>query len=243
MNWWEDAEARARRAKSPAALALTLQQRLQAAGINMDLAHAPAYDLAQLYSLCADLVLLIEGILLAADGDQAAIGRQSIALSRWGSYAHHWAEASAPAFNHLMDSLDLDTAALAERDLVEHFDPGVHPEEQSKVDGRYRFWHLLYERLDLKFASAGLDERVHRGLARTCARLYEESLVTIRVLGGLEKEPDPRFRPVARLLLDLNTTWHFDLGPYHLGHGRLRGQGAAPIGLQTWLLLAFGNPR
>ncbi len=241
MNWWEEAEARARRSKSPASLALTLQQRFSAAGLDMDLAHAPTYDLAQLYNLCADLILLVEGLLLVADGDLTAMRRHAQALLRWAESARFWAESSAPSFNQLLDGLDLDADALLQREAMEEQSSAGLPEEQAKIDGRYRFWHLLFERLDLKLASAGLPETVHRALARSLSRFYEESLVTIRVINGIEKDASPRYRAIARLLLGLNTTWHFDLGPLHLGYGRIKAKGGAALGLPTLLLLGFGN--
>lgn len=241
VNWWEEAEARAHRAKSPAALAQTLWQRMQTAGLDPDLAMGPSYDLAHLYDLCADFVKLAESVLLTADGDQAGLRRQGQVLGAWARYAHHWTQASAASFNQLMDSLDLDADVLAQREAAAPAGAaGDLPEEQIKLEGRYQHWHLLYERLDLKFASAGMEEKIHRGLARSMARIYEQCLITGRILSGLEKETNPRFRNTARLLLEINTTWHFDLGPYHLGHGSLRAKAQTLPGLQTWLLLAFG---
>ncbi|MFZ5816835.1 MAG: hypothetical protein ACOY93_16335 [Bacillota bacterium] len=239
MNWWEETEARAHRARTPAALAQTLWQRLQAAGIDPDLAFIPAYDLAQLHDLCADLIKLVDGLLVAADGDRPALRRQGLALMRWARTAAFWTQSSAATYNQLMDSLDLEAEHLAAREEVAAEAEAAQPEEQAKLDGRYRNWHLLYERLDLKLASVMVEERVQRGLARELARLYEEALVTIRLIGSLERESNPRFRPTARLLLQINTTWHFDLGPYHLGFGEMRAKSGGSPGLQTWLLLAF----
>lgn len=239
MNWWEENEARAHRAKTPAAMAETLWQRLQAAGIGPDLAFIPSYDLAQLHDLCADLIKLVDGLLLAADGDKAAIRRRGLALMRWAKNAAFWAQSTAPAYNQLIDGLDLEADVLAVREEQAEEVGAAKPEEQAKLDGRYRNWHLLYERLDLKLASIGVEASVQRGLARSLARIYEECLVTIRLITGLERETNPRFRPTARLLLQMNTTWHFDLGPYHLGPGEMRARSGGSPGLQTWLLLAF----
>lgn len=239
MNWWEETEARAHRTRTPAALAMTLWQRLTAAGVDPDLAFAPSYDLAQLHDTCADLVKLVDGLLLAADGDKSAMRRHGLALMRWAKNAAFWTQSTAAAYNQLMDSLDLEADELAAREEQGEEGMAGTPEEQAKLDGRYRNWHLLYERLDLKLDSVGVEERVRRGLARTLARLYEECLVTIRLLAGLEKEPNPRFRATARLLLQINTTWHFDLGPYLLGSGEMRAKSGGSPGLQTWLLLAF----
>lgn len=242
MHWWEEAEARAHRARTPAGMAQVLFQRIQASGVDPDLAFVPAYDLACLHDLAADLVKLVDGLLLTGDGDKDGLRRHGLALARWAEQAEHWTQVSAPAFNQLMDGLELDSGRLAEREAaVPESQAAGAPEEQPKVEGRYRHWHLLYERLDLKLASVGLEAGLCRSLARSIARSYEQSLLTIRLLHGLEKESNPRFRATARLLLDLNTAWHFDLGPYHLGHGRLRARGASAPGLQTWLMLAFAR--
>lgn len=241
MNWWEDAEARALRARSPAGAGHLLWQRLQSAGLDAESSATPAHDLARLADLCTDLVKLLESVLVLSDGDLPGLRRQLLILQRWAQYAAHWTELSAPAFNQLLDALDLGAEALAGRadDPADPIDAA--PAEQAKVDGRYHYWHLLYERLDLKFAAAGLAEPVRRGLARSLARLCEEALVTLRVIGSLEREGNPRFRQVARTLLDINTTWHFDLGPNHLGPGRARAAGAGTLGVQTWLLLALAR--
>ena len=241
MNWWEDAEARALRARSPAGAGHLLWQRLQSAGLDPELTATPAHDLARLYDLCTDFVKLLEGVLVLSDGDLPGLRRQLLILQRWAQYASHWADLSAPAFNQLMDALDLGPETLARRADDPEDPADAAPAEQAKVDGRYRYWHLLYERLDLKFAAAGLAEQVRRGLARSLARLYEEALVTVRVVSSLEREANPRFRQVARTLLAVNTTWHFDLGPNHLGPGRARSAGAGTLGVQTWLLLALAR--
>ncbi len=242
MNWWEDGEARAHRERTPATMAQALYQRLVQAGVDPDLAFVPAYDLAHLHDLCADFVKLVEGILVAADGDRVAIRRQGLALSRWAGYALQWTRQSASAFNLLVDSLNLEAEELAAREEMQPEEDwrSPLPEAEAKQEGRYRHFHLLYERLDLKLSSIDLETRVHRNLARAIARIYEQCLITIRLLSGLQKDSDPRFGRVARLLLEINTSWHFDLGPYHLGHGELRARGLSAPGLHTWLLLAFG---
>lgn len=242
MNWWEESEARALRVKAGAAVGLSLWQRLRAAGIDPDLAFVPAYDLGQLYQLAADFIKLVEGLLLAADGDGAAVRRHGLALSRWTEAAVRWTEDSAAGFNQLLDALQLDAEALSERVTAVADTVDARPEEQGKLDGRFRHWHLLYERLDLKLASVGLEESVHRGLARTTARVYEECLMTVRTVAALEKDGTTRFGMAARNLLALNTTWHFDLGPHVLGHRRPAVRPTGAYGLQTWLLLAFSNP-
>jgi hypothetical protein len=240
MPWWEEAEARAFRAKAAAAMAQTLNQRLTAVGIDADLAFGPAYDLGRLYELCADYVQLVQGLLETGDGDREQVRRWGLVLLRWSRYAHGWTVATAAGFNQLIDGLQLDREDLASRE-VEPEDAEVgRPEEEPKREGRYQRWHLLYERLDLKLSSCGLEAAVSQGLARSLARIYEQCLLAIRQIGGLEKESRPRFGATARLLLDLNTAWHFDLGPYHLSHGELRARGLAPRSLQTWLLVAFG---
>jgi len=196
----------------------------------------PAYDLAALYYLCLDLVRLVEGVLIVADGDTAQLRRQSMVLYRWAERAHAWAKTTAPAFNQLLDSLDLEPEDLAFREEVEPEEEHLSPEEQPKMEGRYQYWHLLYERLDLKYASIGAEEAVHRGLAHAIARIYEQALYVLKAVASLEKDTRPRFRSTARMLLEVNTAWHFDLGVYHLGPGQVRPRGAASVGLQGWLL-------
>jgi|GEM_PF-1858182 len=242
MHWWEETEARIHRTPSAVTGAQSLWQRLCQAGLDPELSFLPAYDLAALQSLCADLVKLVEGLLEAADGDRAAWRRHALVLLRWAKSAEAWTQATAPTFNRLLDSLDLDPSELADREEAAEVQPGeadLLPAEQAKLEGRYRHWHLLYERLDLKLATMGLEERTGRALARTLARLYEECLVTFRVLAGLGREQAPRYRPTVRLLLQINTTWHFDLGPYVLGPGQARADGVSTIGLPTWLLLSL----
>ena len=239
MHWWEDTEARAHRVRTPATLGATLVQRLTAAGFDADLSAGPAYDLAALHDLCADMVKLTEALLETTDGDRPAMRRQALLVGRWARSASFWTTATAPGFNQLLDSLDLDPDRLAEREQVAAEENAAEPEAQPKLDGRYQRWHLLYERLDLKLESAGVDQATRQALARSLARIYEQCLLTLRAIGGLEKESSPRFGATARLMLDVNTAWHFDLGPYHLGHGELRPRGQMAPGLQTWLLMAF----
>lgn len=240
MNWWEETEARAHRARTPASMAQTLTRRLTDAGIGPEFAAGPAYDLGLLYQLCADWIKLVEGLLLQRDGDLSAIRRQALALARWADYAQFWSRSSAPAFNQLIDSLELRPEALADREVALQAEEGPAPAEQAKLDGRYHYWHLLYDRLDLKLASVDLPQEQHRPLARTIARIYEQAVVTLRTLWLIERDQQPRPGTLARVLLEINTTWHFDLGPHHLGPGELRARPTAP-GLQTLLLLAFGR--
>jgi len=240
-SWWEETETRALRERTPAALGLAYWQRLRAVGIDSDLAHAPAYDLGQLYFLCTDLVKLVDGLLAAADGDQLAIRRQAIAMDRWIRYALAWTESTQAGFNHLLDSMELDPAKLALREEIRPQFGVTLPEEQAKVDGRYRYYHLILERIDLKFASINISPDLHLGLSRSLARLYEEALVTLRLLHGCEREPNPRFSHISRMLLEVNTTWHFDLGPHLIGPGRLGTKTYGRVGLQTFLLLAFSS--
>lgn len=242
MDWWEETEARIHRTPSAASAGLNLWQRLGQAGIDPDAAFLPAYDLAGLQMLCADLVKLVEGLLESGDGDRPAFRRHGLALLRWAHQAEEWTRTTAPTLNRLLDGLDLEQEDLAAREeaadasLVAEERP---PEEQAKLDGRYRHWHLLYEQLDLKLSSMGLEERTRRGLARTLARVYEECVVTFRLLAELAREQRPRYGATARLLLQVNTTWHFDLGPYVLGAGQALSDGRGSLGLATWLLLAL----
>jgi hypothetical protein len=243
LHWWEETEARVHRTRTPAGLANTLRQRLLAARLDEDLAFGPAHDLACLHDLCADLIKLTESLLESATGDRAALRRHAMALTRWARYASAWVQISGPGFNQLVDGLDLEPDRLAGREsLPMEVPPAGAPEEQPKLDGRYQFWHLLYERLDLKLEAAGVEEKARRSLARSLSRIYEQCLITFRQIAGLEKEINPRFGAVSRLLLDINTAWHFDLGPYHLGYGELRVRGASTPGLQQLLFLALAEP-
>jgi len=244
LHWWEETEARIHRTNSAATMGQALWQRLVQAGLEPDAAYLTAYDLAALGLLCADFVKLADSLLEVADGDRPAFRRHVLALLRWTRSAELWARETAAAFNRLLDSLDLEPATLAAREEVEADQPArdLSPEEEAKLEGRYRHWHLLYERLDLKLATMGLDEAVRRGLARGLARLYEEALVTFRLLSGLSRESAPRFGRTVNLLLQINTTWHFDLGPYVLGPGQARPDGRGTVGLATWLLLASRDP-
>lgn len=236
MNWWEEMEAQAHRARTPADAAHRLWQRFQEVGLDPDLSLVPAHQIAALAALCADYVKLTESVLLAADGDATAIRRALTALDLWTRQAHFWTEESAKPFALLLNSLDLDAALLDERHVAEADTP-LLPAEQGKADGRYRMWHLLYERLDIKLSSVETDAKVARALARDLAEVYEESLVALRGISRLEKEAKPRFRTVSRLLLDLNTALHFHLGPHHLGPGEISPKGGATPSLRTWILL------
>lgn len=243
LHWWEETEARIHRTTSAATLGQGLWQRLVQAGLEPDAAYLAAYDLAALQLLCADLVKLVDSLLEVADGDRAGWRRHALALLRWANSAESWARETAAATNRLLDSLDLEPSTLAAREEVEAEPNGaLSPEEEAKLDERYRHWHLLYERLDLKLSTMGLEEAVQRAVARTLARLYEEAVVTFRLLSGLSRESRPRYGQVARLLLQINTTWHFDLGPYLLGLGQARPDGRGTVGLATWLLLASREP-
>lgn len=244
MHWWDETEARIHRTPSAAELGLGLWQRLVQAGLDPDAAFLTAYDLAALQLLCADLVKLVDSLLQVADGDRLAWRRHALALLRWTHTAESWTRETAAATNRLLDSLDLDPSTLAAREEAGEDEPAgeLSPEEEAKLEGRYRHWHLLYERLDLKLDSMGLEPAIRRGMARTLARLYEESVVTFRLLSGLSRDTQPRFGRVAKLLLQINTAWHFDLGPYVLGSGQARPDGGGTVGLATWLLLAARDP-
>ncbi|HLO04720.1 MAG TPA: hypothetical protein VK191_16565 [Symbiobacteriaceae bacterium] len=240
MGWWDETETRALRAPSPQALGQLYLQRMEAAGIAPGKAMLPCYDLALLTSLCLDYIKLVDGLLTVADGDRDGLRRWGALIARWGESALHWAERSGPVLNELLAALEFSPTELAERESVEPLEAGA-PDEQMKADGRFRPFHFLYERLDLKLSSIEAPERVARGLARILARLYDEAVWTLAELYRLEKEGRPRHRAVGRLLLDLNTTWHFDLAVFVLPHGRLREGAPSAPGLPTWLFLAFGS--
>jgi hypothetical protein len=240
MGWWDETETRALRAPSPQALGQLYVQRFEAAGIAPGKAMLPCYDLGLLTQLCLDYIKLVDGLLTVADGDRDGLRRWAALIGRWAEGALAWTERSVPGFNELLTGMEISATELAEREGVEPLEAGA-PDEQMKADGRFRPFHFLYERLDLKLASVEIPERVHRGLARLLARLYDEAIWTLAELYRLEKEGRPRYRAVARLMLDLNTTWHFDLGVFVLPPGKLRGTGPSTPGLPTWLFLAFGS--
>lgn len=236
MTWWEGIEAYAHRTRTPADMAHRLWQRFGEAGIDPDLALLPAHQIATLVTLCCDFVKHTESVLVAADGDAAAIRRALAAIDLWLQQARFWTELSAKPFAQLLNSLALDTERLDESEFADDEGAARLPQEQAKADGRYRMWHLLYERLDIKLASTGADPQIARALARDLAEVYEEIMVALRAITRLEKESRPRFRTAARLLLDLNTAFHFHLGPHHFGQGEIRPTGAAAPSLRNWIL-------
>lgn len=237
MNWWQETEGRAHRTRTPGDMAHLLWQRFCDAQIDPDLSFIPAHQIAVLAQACAEFIKLTESILMVQDGDRGAIHRALSATDQWAAQMQFWVERSEKPFARLLDSLNLDAELLASRDEASDPIEAGAPQEQAKVDGRYRNWHLLYERLDLKLASTGAEAKVARTLARELAEVYEECLAALRDISRFEKSSHARFRQAARLVLDLNTGFHFHLGPHHLGYGPVDPKGGAVPALRTWLLL------
>lgn len=241
VNWWEETEARVHRMRTPHDSALLLHQRMQAAGLDPHLSLLPAHYTAALLTSAADFIKLTESLLVSGEGDRAGITRTLAAIDLWASQAGWLVRESEKPFGRLLDSLQLDAEEMAGR--AEAGQPDARagaPEEQAKLDGRYRYWHLLYERLDLKLAGGKESTDLSRALAREIAEIYEECLISVREIVRLEKDAQPRFRSVARLMLDLNTTFHFHLGPHHLGFGQVDLRGAAVAALRSRILLYLG---
>lgn len=237
MNWWQETEARAHRTRTPGDMAHLLWQRFCEAGLDPDLSFTPAHQIAAFAQASAEFIKLTEALLVAKDGDRRAIHRSLAAIDGWASHLQFWIERSEKPFARLLDSLNLDADLLAAREEGLDTSTPRPPQEQAKVDGRYRNWHLLYERLDLKLASTEADAGVARSLAREIAEIYEECLAALRDTERLEKDARARFRNAARLILDLNTGFHFHLGPHHLGYGAIDLKGGAVPSLRSWILL------
>jgi hypothetical protein len=236
VNWWQETEARIHRMKTASDLALLLQQRFGAAGLDPDRTWLPAHQIAALIGSCSELVKLVDSLLLTGPDDTPALRRSLAAIDLWARQMEWLVAGSEKPLAKLLDSLEPDTPPPP---AYQQIRPGgdLPPEEQAKADGRYRNWHLLYERLDLKLAAPDVDAAVSRHLARELAEIYEEALVAVREVGRLEKEVKPGYRSVSRLLLDLHTAFHFHLGPHHLGHGAPDPARATPPAVRTWLLL------
>lgn len=241
MSWWEAAENRALRARAPAALAQTLLQRLEAVGLGGEGALAPCYYLGQAYFAAMDLVQICEGVLLAADGDRAALRRQALLLAQWARHALALSEQSQGPLAALLDRLDPDdrrtAAELAQATARAHAGgPGAPPAAEAKQAGRFQRWHLLYERLDIKLAAAGLPASLSRGLARELAETYADLLNLFDHTHALAGDAAARRREVVHFLLDAHAALHFGL-PHHLGVYRPAGAPPAALGLQGWLTL------
>lgn len=241
MSWWEEAENRALRAKAPVGLAQTLLQRLEAAGLDGEAALAPCYALGQVPAATADLVQVSEGVLLAADGDRAALRRQALLLRAWARQTLVLCETCRAPLAGLLDRLEPDdrraAADLTRETAAAHaaLAAPAPPAAAAKQAGRFARWHLLYERLDIKLAAAGLPASLARGLGREWSESYAELLSLYDRTQTLLTGPARRGE-VVRYLLDAHATLHYSL-PHHLGVHRPAGGAPQALALQGWLIL------
>lgn len=236
MHWWDETEGRALRARGTAQLALVLWRRLQDAGCSPELALLPAHGLAALHGAGSDLVQVVESLLVAPQG---ALRLYLLELAMWCRRAAFAVTESERPFLLLLDSLKLDPADLDRRSELP---PGAAaaPAEQPKLEGRYQRRHLLYERLDLKLEAGGIPAPARQPLCRDLATVYEEFLVLLRVIHRLQGEDRVRFGELVRLLVDLNATFHFTVGPRYLQPLRVEAGAQPGLGLPGWIALALG---
>lgn len=235
MHWWDETESRALRARGSAQLALTLWRRLQDAGAAAELALLPAHGLAQLHAAGCDLVQIVDSLLVAPRG----AGRLHLMeLAAWCRRAAFAVAESERPFLLLLDSLKLDPDDLRFREPGTEGPVGA-PEEQPKLEGRYQRRHLLYERLDLKLEAEGIPPGVRQPLCRDLATVYEEFLVAVRGIHRLQGEGRVRFGELVRLLVDLNATFHFTVGPRYLAPARAEAGAPPGLGLPGWIALAL----
>lgn len=237
MHWWDETEGRALRTRSGAALALALWRRLQAAGCDAEAALLPAHGLAGLYGAGCDLVQVVDSLLVAPAG---GVRLHLLELAAWCRRAAFVIGESERPFLLLLDSLRPDPEDLARRVAAEPGAGGA-PAEQPKLEGRYQRRHLLYERLDLKLEAEGLPAPARQPLCRDLATVYEEFLVALRSIHRLQGEDRLRHGELVGLLVDLNATFHFTLGPRHLAPARAEPGSAPGLGLPGWIALALAG--
>lgn len=246
MTAWEEAEARALRTRGPGALTLTIWQRLRSADIDPTLSLLPARGLAQLHFAGVDLVHLVDALLVAPSGGYAL---HLAELYSWCRGAHFWVEESARPFLLLLDRLQAaQPAAPAGPPPAEAVTAGppepadpAPPEAQAKLDGRYRQWHLLYERLDLKAEAEGLPPDVRRPLCSMLAETYEEFLLFGHQLHALVQAPRASWSRWTQFLAAVNATFHYHLGPRRLAVGRIDAGLPPAVGLPARILAALAQ--
>lgn len=236
MSWWDETQSRLLRSKSPMELAQTLLQRLEGVHLGGEGALAPALHLATVVYAAADLVKLTEGVLEAADADRAALRRQAVLLLAWAQAAQRTVEEATPPLAALLGHLDPADRQEAFVAFSTDRNPGS-PAEQGKVDGRYRRWHLLFEQLDLKFASCGVAPSLARGLARALAELFDTLLGFADSVHLLTATAKPRRFEAARFLVDAHAAVSLSVGPRYLGMAANQAGVPAGLGLPAWLLL------
>lgn len=238
-SFWADTEARALRLRGPAQIALTAWQRMKEAGLDPELCLLPAHAVGRVQIAAADLVQIVDSLLAAPRGTARL---HLIELLGWSRELGFTLEQSARPFMLLIDSLQLDPALPGPRGeaAVAAVPPG--PEEQAKADGRFRGWHLLYERLDLTMEAEGLPADLRRPLCRDLAEVYEELLVTLRDSHLLLAETPARWRAWADFLSDFDATYHYHVGPRRAGVAWVQPNRPAEWGLQGRLIAALAHP-
>lgn len=243
LHWWEEAEHRAVRQRGEATLALGIWRRLREAGFDARLSLLPAHGLARLYLAACDLVQVTDSLLVAPAGE---LSLHLYELADWCRGAWAAVEWSERPFLLLLDSLRPDPedwpAAAAAGTGAEATGPAPAPEEAPKLEGRYERRHLLYERLDLRMEAEGLLAEVRRPLARDLATVYEEFLVTLwQVHGLLSAGERTRRRAWERLLVDVNATFHFHVGPRYLRPGPPEPGTPGSFPLPGWIALVLSG--
>lgn len=237
MNQWEEAEARYLRTQGPGALSLTIWQRLKAAGIDQSVSFLPARGLARIYFWGVDLAHLVDAMMVAPAGD---LSLHLAELYDWCRTASIGLEGSARPFLLLLDRLQVDPRGQ----VPEAPSPGaaLPPEAQGKIDGQFRQWHLLYERLDLKAEAEGLPVDIRRPLCRDVAEVYAEFIRVGDRLQSLLRADRSVWSQWVRLFSEVDATFHYHLGPRRLSAGRLDAGSPPSVGLPTRILLALSVP-
>lgn len=241
MSRWDEIEAKIHRTRSAADLAEMLRQRLIDAGCPAGPSMLTALLLAQAYFQSLDLVKAIDALLTEADGDRPSVGARLLQIREIAAGLRHFAlrlESPLTAFIEVIGEADR-LEEIADREFGET-GLALSPEEAAKIDGRYRDWHLLFERLDLKLASVGAGDRLRRGLARDISEIYEELISVVRITDDLASGRAPSIGRIARNLTEINAALHFHLLPNHLGEFiSVPGEVRVSPALLTWIVLFF----
>ena len=241
MSRWGEIEARIHRTRSAADLTETIRRRLVDARCPAGPALLTATLLAQCYFQSVDLVKIIDALLMEAEGDRSSVGVRLLQIREVASGLRHFARRLELPLVALLEAIG-EADRLGEVDVLESVGVGSasSPEEAAKLDGRYRDWHLLFERLDMKLASAGAGDRLRRGLARDISEIYEELISVVRSTDDLASGRAASIGRIARCLTEINAALHFHLLPNHLGESmNVPGEARALPALLTWIILFF----